>query len=184
MEAARFEVGPSRRIAQQGDFGGKAEVTLNVFFDSSALAKRYIEEERKRSGSGRPLFGFSVSRLGDLRFRKSSRLCAAGGANAKFQLKSTEMPKASVLSDIDDATVIGITEEVIAQAVALLEQFPLRSADALHVACASEWSTDLFVSADDRQCAAARAHGLRVRSDKSIARSVRASRSCSPSRKK
>jgi uncharacterized protein len=46
--------------------------------------------------------------------------------------------------------------------VALLEQFPLRSADALHVACASALSTDLFVSADDRQCKAARAHGLRV----------------------
>ena len=66
------------------------------------------------------------------------------------------------LSDIDDATVIGMTEEVIAQAVALLEQFPLRSADALHIACASEWSTDLFVSADDRQCKAARTRGLRV----------------------
>jgi predicted nucleic acid-binding protein len=65
-------------------------------------------------------------------------------------------------SDIDDATVIGITEEVIAQAVGLLEQFPLRSADALPIACASEWSTDLFVSADDRQCKAARARGLRV----------------------
>ena len=70
--------------------------------------------------------------------------------------------RASVLSDIDDATVIGLTEEVIAQAVALLERFPLRSADALHVACASAWSTDLFVSADDGQCTAARAHGLRV----------------------
>jgi uncharacterized protein len=70
--------------------------------------------------------------------------------------------KASVLSDIDDATVIGITEEVIAQAVALLEQFPLRSADALHVACASALSTDRFVSADDPQFKAARARGLRV----------------------
>ncbi len=67
-----------------------------------------------------------------------------------------------MLSDIDDATVIGITEDVIARAVDLLEQFPLRSADTLHIACASEWSTDLFVSADDRQCKAARAHGLRV----------------------
>jgi hypothetical protein len=45
METARFEVGPPQRIAQQGDFGGKAEVTLNVFLDSSALAKRYIEEK-------------------------------------------------------------------------------------------------------------------------------------------
>jgi predicted nucleic acid-binding protein len=58
--------------------------------------------------------------------------------------------------------VIGITEKVIAQAVALLEQFPLRTADALHIACVSEWSTDLFVSADDRQCKAERARGLRI----------------------
>ena len=60
-----------------------------------------------------------------------------------------------------DATIIGMTGELVAQAVALLEQFPLRSADALHVACASAWPTDLFVSADDRQCSAAKAHGLR-----------------------
>jgi hypothetical protein len=34
MEAARFEVSPSRCIAQQGDFAGKAEVALKVFVDS------------------------------------------------------------------------------------------------------------------------------------------------------
>ena len=43
--------------------------------------------------------------------------------------------KASVLTDIDDATVIGITEEVIAHGVAVPEQFPLRSADASHRLC-------------------------------------------------
>jgi uncharacterized protein len=83
-------------------------------------------------------------------------------ARRKISTEEYRNAKASILSDIDDATVIGITEELIAQAVALLEQFPLRSADALHVACASALSTDLFVSADDRQCKAARAHGLRV----------------------
>ena len=57
---------------------------------------------------------------------------------------------------------LAFTEEVIAHGVALLEQFSLRSADALHIACASEWATDLFVSADDRQCKAARRRGLRV----------------------
>jgi len=80
----------------------------------------------------------------------------------KLSTEEYQNAKASLLSDIDDATIIGITQEVIAQAVALLEQFSLRGADALHVACASEWSTDLFVSADNRQCAAARAHGLRI----------------------
>jgi hypothetical protein len=36
MEAARFKVGLFRSVAQQGDFGGKAKVTVNVFFDSPA----------------------------------------------------------------------------------------------------------------------------------------------------
>ena len=67
-----------------------------------------------------------------------------------------------LLTDVDDATVIGITEDVIAHGVALLEQFSLRSADALPIACAAEWATDLFVSADDRHCKAAKRRGLRV----------------------
>jgi predicted nucleic acid-binding protein len=46
--------------------------------------------------------------------------------------------------------------------VELLERWPLGSSDALHIACAAEWSAQLFVSADGRQCRAARAYGLRV----------------------
>ena len=161
MEAARFEVGPSRRIAQQGDFGGKAEVTLNVFFDSSALAKRYIEEKGSDQVqailSSASALAVSVICVPEI----VSALCRRR-RERKVSTEAYRDAKASVLSDIDDATVIGITDEVIAQAVALLEQFPLRSADALDIASASEWSTDLFVSADDRQCKAARARGLRV----------------------
>jgi uncharacterized protein len=161
MEAARFEVGLSRCIAQQGDFGRKAEVTLNVFFDSSALAKRYIEEKGSDQVqailSSSSALAVSVICIPEI----VSALCRRR-RERKVSTQEYRNAKASVLSDIDDATVIGITETVIAQAVALLEQFPLRSADALHVACASEWSTELFVSADDRQCAAARTHGLRV----------------------
>jgi hypothetical protein len=152
MEAARFKVGLFRCVAQQGDFGGKAEVTVNVFFDSSALAKRY-GRERKRSGSSHPLFSISVGRLGALH---SGNRLGPVPPSARTQGFNSRVPKCQ-----DDATVIGITEQVVAQAVALLEQFPLRSADALNVACASKWSTD-FVSADDRQCGAARADGLRV----------------------
>ena len=161
MEAARFEVGLSRCLAQQGDFGGKAEVTLNVFVDSSALAKRYVEEKGSDQVqailSSASALAVSVICIPEI----VSALCRRR-RERKVSAEQYRKAKASVLSDIDDATVIGITEEVIAQAVALLEQFPLRSADALHVACAAEWLTDLFVSADDRQCAAARAHGLRV----------------------
>jgi predicted nucleic acid-binding protein len=161
MEAARFEIGPSRRIAQQGDLGGEAEVTLNVFFDSSALAQRYIEEKGSDQVqailSSASALAVSVICVPEI----VSALCRRR-RERKLSTEEYRNAKASVLSDIDDATVIGITEEVIAQAVALLEQFPVRSADALHIACAAAWSTDLFVSADDRQCKAARARGLRV----------------------
>jgi len=161
MEAAWFEVGSSGCIAQQGDLAGKAHLTVNVFFDSSALTKRYIEEKGSdrvqailSSASALAVSVICVSEI-------VSALCRRR-RERKLSTEEYQMAKASVLSDIDDAMVIGITEEVVAQTVALLEQFSLRSADALHVACASEWSTDLFVSADHRQCRAARAHGLKV----------------------
>src|SRR5260221_11599945 len=49
MEASPPAASDGGRIAEQGGTGGKAVVALNVFLDSSALAKRYIEE----SGSDR-----------------------------------------------------------------------------------------------------------------------------------
>jgi predicted nucleic acid-binding protein len=163
VEAAGFEAGPPECFAQQGDPRGKAEVTLNVFLDSSALAKRYIEEKGSDQVQAilysASAFAVSVICLPEL----ISALCRRR-RERKLSTKEYRNAKASILADIDDATVIGITEEVIAQGVALLEQFPVRSADALHIACASEWSTDLFVSADDRQCKAARARGLNVES--------------------
>ena len=161
MEATRFEAGPPGCIAEQGHFGGKAEVTLNVFFDSSALAKRYIEEKGSDQVqtilSSASALAVSVICVPEI----VSALCRRRREH-KLSTQEYRNARASLLSDIGDATVVGITEEVIAEAVSLLEQFPLRSADALHIACASQWSTDLFVSADDRQCTAARAHGLRV----------------------
>ena len=161
MEAARFEVSPSRGVAQQGDFGRKAEVTLIVFFDSSALAKRYIEEKGSNQVqailSSASTLAVSVICVPEF----VSALCRRR-RERKISPEEYRNAKAAILSDMDDATVIGITEEVIAEAVALLEQFPLRSADALHVACAWALSTDRFVSADNRQCKAARARGLRV----------------------
>jgi len=67
--------------------------------------------------------------------------------------------KRALLSDIEDASVVAITDQVVAQAVKL---WPLRSSDSIQLACATEWSAQLFVSADGWQCAAAKAYGLRV----------------------
>jgi uncharacterized protein len=134
---------------------------LNIFFDSSALAKRYIEEK----GSDRvQTIIYSASALGVSVICIPEIISALCRRRREHRLSSQQYrdAKAAVFSDIEDVSVIGISEEVIARSVELLEHFPLRSADALHIACAAEWSAELFVSADERQARAARAHGLRV----------------------
>jgi predicted nucleic acid-binding protein len=134
---------------------------LNVFLDSSALAKRYVQEP----GSDRleeilisaSSLGISVIGLSEV----VSALCRRR-RESKLTRQQYFKAKQALFEDIEDVSVIHITDQVMARAVDLLERWPLRSSDALHVASAAEWSADLFVSADDRQCAAARRYGLRV----------------------
>jgi predicted nucleic acid-binding protein len=75
--------------------------------------------------------------------------------------KYTEIRRAW-LTHVEDAGVMPVNSAVIARAIELLERFPLRSSDAIQVASALEWSADCFISADERQCAAAKACGLKV----------------------
>lgn len=134
---------------------------MNVFLDSSALAKRYVREP----GSDRvdeilalaSSLGIAVICLSEVvsalcRLRRERRLSMQQYAKAKDAL----------FRDVDDASVVHFTDQVVASAVELLERWPLRSSDALHVACAAEWAAELFVSADETQCKAARGFGLRV----------------------
>jgi predicted nucleic acid-binding protein len=134
---------------------------MRAFFDSSALAKRYIKER----GSERVdeiLSGASevaTSLIGPLeiisalcRLLRQSLISAAQYALAKKCL----------FKDIEDMFICNVTIPVVNRAIDLLEKHSLRSLDALHVACALEWQTDLFVSADRRQASIAAESGLRV----------------------
>ena len=134
---------------------------MNVFLDSSALAKRYVQEpgsdhleEFLTSASS---LGISVIGLSEV----VSALCRRR-RESKLTRQQYLKAKQALFEDIEDASVIHITDQVMARAVDLLERWPLRSSDALHVASAAEWSAELFVSADEKQCAAARRYGLHV----------------------
>ncbi|MBZ5561463.1 MAG: type II toxin-antitoxin system VapC family toxin [Acidobacteriia bacterium] len=134
---------------------------MNVFLDSSALAKRYVQEP----GSDRvdqilraaTSLGVSVICVSEV----VSALCRR---RRERKLSSQQYLKAkeALFEDIDDASVVNITAQVIARAVEILERWPLRSSDAIHVASAAEWAAGLFVSADEKQCAAARRYGLQT----------------------
>jgi len=134
---------------------------LNLFADSSALAKRYIADETSDDFDEllRQATSLSVSALclpeiiSALCRRKRERtLTPAQYAAAKSALES----------DLADATTIQLTDEVLLGCVRLLESNPLRSSDAIQIASALVWQSDTFVSADARQCAAARISGLSV----------------------
>jgi uncharacterized protein len=134
---------------------------LNVFLDSSALAKRYLQEPGSNHLEeilpSATSLGVSVICLAEVvsafcRLRREGKLSPAQYLNAKR----------AFLADIEDCSVTDVTDQVMACAIELLERWPLRSSDALQVASAAEWAAELFVSADTRQCTAARGYGLHV----------------------
>jgi len=134
---------------------------MNLFADSSALAKRYIADETSDDFDALLLRAASLS---------VSVLCVPEiiSALCRRRRERTLTPaqyaaaKGALESDLADATVIQITDEVLLASVRLLETNPLRSSDALQIASALAWHSDTFVSADARQCAAAKASGLSV----------------------
>ena len=134
---------------------------MNVFVDSSALAKRYIADEQSSDMDeileGATNLAVSILCLTEIisalcRRRREHFLRAAEYASAKNALEA----------DLSDAAIIQITDDVLIQSVRLLESHPLRSSDAIQVSSALVWRADRFVSADSRQCAAAKATGLNV----------------------
>lgn len=134
---------------------------MRVFFDSSALAKRYIDE----AGSAEVLawcdrateLALSVIAVPELisafcRLQREGRLSAPMYRRLKGEL----------MADIADALICDTTPQVVQQAVRALEAHALRGMDAIHVGAALVCEAEVFVSADVRQCAAAKKLGLRV----------------------
>ena len=132
---------------------------MNVYFDSSSLAKRYIDE----NGSA------EVESI----LQKTSQLAVSiiavpeilSGLNRRVREGSITSDdysevKKQLADDMKDMITIQLVPEVIATCIRLLERNPLRAMDALHVACAVEWDTGLFVTSDKRQLSAARQAGL------------------------
>lgn len=123
---------------------------MKVFLDSSALAKRYIEEP------------------GSVRI---AEICAGAGEVAASILCVTEILSAcnrllrekaiskadytsikdAFLLDVEEITIINLSYPVIATSISCLEKKAIRSLDALHIAAATAFRCDLFVTWDIRR---------------------------------
>lgn len=134
---------------------------MRNFFDSSAFAKRYVDE----SGSGQvEEFCQQTTELALAVICVPEIVSALNRRRRDKTLTAAEYRRAkeSLLEDIRDATVVNLTPGVVTRSVELLENYPLRAMDALHIACALEWGADTFISADKRQTHAAQKSGLKT----------------------
>ncbi len=134
---------------------------MKVFLDTSAFAKRFIAEQ----GSDKVLalcrqaesLVVSVICFPEL-ISTLSRLVR----EKKLTKAAYRKLKGEAVADLEDVDICQMTPDVLASVVSLHEEHPLRTLDALHVACALNYGPDVFVSADHRQLAAARKAGLKI----------------------
>jgi len=135
---------------------------MKLFLDSSAFAKRFVEEsgsqEVEQLCSQATELGLSVICVPEIisalnRLLREKHLTRQDYAHAKQRLAQ----------DVRDAVIINLTPDVIQSSIGILETNPLRTMDALHIACAMAWEVDLFISSDHRQITAARTAGLRTK---------------------
>ena len=135
---------------------------MKAFFDSSAFAKRYIEESGSAAADEICMaidhLGLSVICLPEIISALNRRLRENAITREQYRLT-----KQRLADDIRDADIIQLTPEVVTHAILTLETLPLRAMDALHIACACVWGTELFVTADKLQAKGAERLGLKAK---------------------
>ena len=134
---------------------------MRVFFDSSAFVKRYIREEGTDTvlswcdqATELCLSGIALPEI-------ISAFCRLSRDNRISPLQYSYL-KTMLMTDICDAVIGDLTPEVIRHAIIGLENNVLRGMDAIHLGSARALQVDIFVSADKRQCDAAKQTGLQV----------------------
>lgn len=132
-----------------------------MFLDSSAMAKRYINEpgsDAVQSFCNQATeVGISVICLPEV----VSALCRLIREN-KLVYSQYILLKQALVSDGENSEICNITPGVISMTTAVLEKTSSRAMDAIHIASAIQWHADLFISADMRQINAAEQFGLRI----------------------
>ena len=135
---------------------------MKTFFDSSAFAKRYVEEEG--SGTVEQLCGeatalaLSVICVPEIISALNRRVREGSLLQNQYQ-----EAKACLSAEVADATIVNLVPAVVADAIRVLETNAVRAMDALHIACALQWNAELFVTSDEQQLSAAKKAKLRTR---------------------
>lgn len=134
---------------------------MNIFFDSSAWAKRYIAEKGSNEVESICSKAENVT-LSILCIPEVVSAFARLKRERKVALNQYKQLQKSLYKDIEDVRLINISIEIVSYAVKLIQNFSLRTLDALHIACAKFGNVDLFITSDYRQSKTAKGVGLEV----------------------
>ncbi len=136
---------------------------MRIFLDSSALAKKYIQEkgsEKIQSLLADPLkhsIYVSVICLPEI-FSALNRI----KREQFIQPHQYSQIKENILNDFKQFSICNLTPIIFSKTIVLLEQHSLRTIDAIHLACALEIKPDIFVSADLKQITAAKKSKIKI----------------------
>ena len=134
------------------------------YFDSSALAKSYLEEPDSGAVMARLEHPAATSRLTHV---EVSSAIVRRSREGKLSPQQRDRALHTLARDMSDLMIVELTPEVVTAANGILTRNTLRAADAIHLAsCAAlahELETDIpFVVFDARLRATAVAEGLQV----------------------
>jgi predicted nucleic acid-binding protein len=134
---------------------------MRLFLDSSALVKRYVREPgtdtvvaRCKEADEIVVSVLAVPELAAA-FNRMRR-------EGKMSPQEYDATMRELAADMTEVAVTELSPLIVDGAIACLERTPLRTLDALQVASGMAAVPDIFLSADQRQCAAARQFGLSV----------------------
>ncbi|MHC4871274.1 MAG: type II toxin-antitoxin system VapC family toxin [Planctomycetota bacterium] len=132
---------------------------VKLFVDSSALAKKYIyeygSEKLEKYLQEASQLAISVILVPEVISGLNRRVREKKIAKSDYKKIKTQL-----FDNVRDSIVLQLTPSVMSISVKLLELNKLRAMDSLHIACALEWKSDIFVTADKQQYKAAKNAGL------------------------
>ncbi len=128
---------------------------MRVFIDTSAYAKRFVEEvgseEVDDLFSEATELGVSIILLPEIISGMNRRLREKNISKRHYDRIKNVLSK-----EVEDIDVVQITYSVLNTTIQLLEKNKLRAMDSIHIACAVEWDADCFATSDKKQFAAAK----------------------------
>ena len=135
---------------------------MNLFFDTSAFIKRYINEkgsdEIERLCDSADSVGISIllpiEVIATISRLKREKQLTAG---------QYDTIKDALFLDIRDIAVVSLSPEIVKRAISAIESSSLKTLDAVHIGCALEYQPDYFISSDKQQSLSARKSGLTVK---------------------